>query len=544
MSAIVGAFSVEDVQLAMAYLDEDEQAELHAHLSKLHRHWYSLPGAQSEGRYSKADVTGYGGAAGGGKTDLACGLALEDHENTTIFRNEISQLESVKERLEKIYGSRQGFNGQTNVWRLNWAGKRRRIRFGGFPNPGDEKRYQGNPNDLVVFDEAAEMREAAVRFVIGWNRSANRRQRTRVLLTFNPPTTPEGRWIIAYFAPWLDKHFVRPAKPGELRWVSTDPDGKDYWLDGPGRFVWLDGKPCYDFDPADYKPEEVVQPMSRTFIPARLKDNPYLAGGEYLARVQAFPEPLRSQMLNGDFEAGMKDDAWQVIPTDWVRQSMRRWKARGSLSADFRKGPMDSVGVDVAHGGRDKFVISRRHKNWFDELVRYPGKQITSGQKGAGAVVTHRSHNAPVHVDIIGWGAGTHTALVMNGVQAIGVNAANATPERSLGGQAFVNMRAQLVWRMREALDPEGDDPVDLPDDPQLEKDLTAYRWTMTRSGIQIQSKEDMKKRLGYSPDDGDAVCLANMATAKAETMLDALADVIESSRADPNDPFAIWEAS
>ena len=43
------------------------------------------------------------------------------------------------------------------------------------------------------------------------------------------------------------------------------------------------------------------QPQSRTFIPSRISDNPHLMGTGHMATLQAMPEPLRSQMLNGDF---------------------------------------------------------------------------------------------------------------------------------------------------------------------------------------------------------------------------------------------------
>jgi hypothetical protein len=35
------------------------------------------------------------------------------------------------------------------------------------------------------------------------------------------------------FAPWLDDRYPYPAKPGELRWVVSDENGKDRWVDGP-----------------------------------------------------------------------------------------------------------------------------------------------------------------------------------------------------------------------------------------------------------------------------------------------------------------------
>lgn len=509
---------------AMQGLTAEEKVELLFLLSRSGEKWYSLPGAQSAARYSEADITGYGGAAGGGKTDLIAGLSVVDHDNTTIFRAEVSQLEPVKERLEELLGSRKGFNGQTNIWRI---GKGRRIRFGGFANVGDEKRYQGAPNDLLAFDEAAEMRENQVRFVIGWNRSAKVR-RTRILMTFNPPTSPEGRWIIKFFGPWIDKrHPLYPALPGQLVWASTGPDGEDYWLQDGRQFVWVNGRPCYDFDPKDYKREDIIQPLSRTFIPAKLKDNPFLSRGpEYLARLQAFPEPLRSQMLNGDFEAGMEDDEWQVIPTAWIRASMERWRQAVALGPAFRRGPMDTIGADAARGGRDKFVMSPRHGRWFDDLIVYPGSAVPLGSIAAGLVVKHRRDRAVVLVDVVGWGADLHGALVDNRVQTVALNGANASVELSEQGQRFFNKRAELVWRLREALNPDGKDPIMLPDDTDLELDLASYRWRLTRSGIQIESKEDMKKRLGRSPDRGDAVCYALPDVMKEAVAIDLIEEM------------------
>jgi hypothetical protein len=48
-----------------------------------------------------------------------------------------------------------------------------------------------------------------------------------------------------------------------------------------------------------------------------------------------------------------------------------------------------------------------------------------------------------------------------------------------------------------------------LPMDRELLGDLTAPKWTNTTSGVKIESKEDIKKRLGRSTDCGDAVAMA-----------------------------------
>jgi ethanolamine utilization protein EutQ (cupin superfamily) len=56
-----------------------------------------------------------------------------------------------------------------------------------------------------------------------------------------------------------------------------------------------------------------------------------------------------------------------------------------------------------------------------------------------------------------------------------------------------------------------------LPPDPALKADLAAYKWKMTKSGIQVRSKDEMKEELGRSPDDGDAVIMANIVVMKVE---------------------------
>lgn len=66
-----------------------------------------------------------------------------------------------------------------------------------------------------------------------------------------------------------------------------------------------------------------------------------------------------------------------------------------------------------------------------------------------------------------------------------------------------------MWWKLREALDPEGgqDEKLMLPDDPRLLAELTTPRWKLTGTDILIESKDDIKKRVGGSPDRADVVC-------------------------------------
>ncbi len=68
---------------------------------------------------SEADVLLYGGAAGGGKSDLLCGLAVTAHKQSLILRREGKQLAAVIDRLGQVLGSRDGFNSQRGRWTLD-----------------------------------------------------------------------------------------------------------------------------------------------------------------------------------------------------------------------------------------------------------------------------------------------------------------------------------------------------------------------------------------------------------------------------------------
>ncbi|AIT81233.1 hypothetical protein [Novosphingobium pentaromativorans] len=475
-----------------------------------HHIWRAQVGRQSEAADSLAFVTGYGGAAGGGKSDLISGLALTEHKRSAIFRREKTQTEGIIQRLTEILGSTSGYNSQKSAWRVG----ERLIEFAGLDNPTDHQKWQGRPHDLKAYDEVTEQRETQVRFTMGWTRSNDPIQRCRVLMTFNPPTTTEGRWVIDYFGPWLDPNHPNPAKPGELRWFTTIR-GKDVECEDDRPFVLFRGEPLYDFDPSEFSPEKVITARSRTFIPSRVTDNYFYVRSGYIQTLQSLPEPLRSQMLEGDFNAGVQDDPWQVIPTTWIDAAMARWAPKEAPS------PMDSMGVDPAAGGKDNMTIYPRHGTWFAKPVRIPGIEIPQERAGpiaAAKVIENRKDRAVVHADVIGWGLSCCNFLTANGVQVVPVNFANGSKGTTADGTLkFVNLRAEVIWGMREELDPQNPNPIALPPDPRLRRDLASYRWELRPAGIFIEPKEQQKKRLGHSPDDGDACCLANLSTVKAE---------------------------
>lgn len=516
----------------LAYLTPQERAELDQLIASDPVPWRPLEGPQTQAYESEADIVGYGGAAGGGKTDLACGKALTQHRKAMILRRVGTELTGVIDRLAELVGSRDGYNGRDNIWRLPGV----QIEFGAVPNAGDERKYQGRPHDLLVFDEATNFLVTQIRFLLGWLRTTTAGQRCQALLTFNPPTSAEGRWVIEFFAPWLDRKFPSPAKPGELRWAAslpadaTHPNGRDLWVDDGRPFVLVDGAPCYDFDPAQHAADDIIRPMSRTFIPSRVTDNPYLMGTGYMATLQGLPEPLRSQMLKGDFNAGITDDPWQVIPTAWVEAAQARWQRPAKLA------PMDSIGVDVARGGADNTILARRHGMWFDVPMVHPGSTTPDGPTVAGLTIAARRDNAVIHLDIIGVGSSPYDFLVQAKQQVMGVNVAEAATATDRSGRLrFFNLRSQLWWQMREALDPTNNTGIALPPDPRLLADLCAPTWKLSGSTIRVASREEIIDEIGRSPDFGSAYILALMDTPRISDVDRA---TVRSARMN-HDPYA-----
>ncbi len=451
--------------------------------------WEPQPGPQSAAYHSEADIVFYGGAAGGGKTELLLGVSITEQEHSIIFRREAVQLIGIEERMTQILGTRTGYNSQTGVWRLPEG---RVLELGSVKEPGDWVKYQGRPHDAKLFDEICHFTEMQFRTLIGWLRTDNPNIRQRVIAAGNPPTTAEGEWVKRFWAAWLDPNHPNPAKPGELRWYVTNEKGEDEEVP--------DGTPVLVGN-------DMMQPKSRTFIPSSVDDNIFLLSTGYKATLQSLPEPLRSQMLRGDFNAGAADPAWQAIPTEWVKAAMARWKPRDA------KGDMTALGLDPARGGVDKTSAARRHGTWFDEIISVPGALTKDGPTAAGFVVPLVRNGACICVDSIGIGSSALDFIKGMNLNVLAVNGSETSHARAKAGDMrFRNRRAEMYWLLREALDPTNPDPIALPNDQELLGDLTAVRYKVVTLGqstaLQMRSKDEVREALGRSPDKGDAVAM------------------------------------
>lgn len=434
----------------------------------------------------------YGGAAGGGKTFLLIGLAAELAHSAVVFRRVYPNLKEIIRQMRDVIGE----HGKENKSDRSWDLDGRTIEFGAVQYEDDKKQWQGRPHDHKLFDEITEFTESQYEFICGWNRTTIPGQRVRVVVTGNPPIDEAGSWVMRRWSAWVDQDHPHPAKNGELRWYATIAGTEIE---------------CEDGEPFEHE-GETIYPRSRTFIPALLEDNPFLSRDHrYRSVLQSLPEPLRSMMLNGDFQSASVPDPWQVIPSEWVRAAQRRWMERERPS-----GAIPAYGLDPSRGGQDKTALAARYDNWFDEPVSWPGVVAKDGptvaelvrQAIGGGLIQY------VNVDVTGIGSSVYDSLNPMYDDVCPFMSAEKSGYRDRSGKLKMrNKRAEMYWRMRDALDPDYGDDIALPPGNELLADLCSARYSVTTAGVLIEPKDKIKERIGRSPDIGEAVMMANMIT-------------------------------
>ena len=157
------------------------------------------------------------------------------------------------------------------------------------------------------------------------------------------------------------------------------------------------------------------------------------------------------------------------------------------------------LGVDVARFGADQSVIIVRQGRKIKSIYKY--RELSTVQLAARVAEKMRSYNPTVtFVDGIGVGAGVVDQLVSLGYPVQDVNVGQAASEPDI----YYNKRAECWGRMRDWLE-----FADIPDDSELADDLVGpeYKYTV-KEQIQLEKKEDMKKRGLSSPDAADAIAI------------------------------------
>ena len=341
----------------------------------------------------------------------------------------------------------------------------------------DPNRFQGfhSPHLLVIVDEASGVNDEIFEAIDGVLTSGHCR-----LVEIGNPTDIGGEFYRAFRAPgWSTGH--------TSAWVTPNFTALGITREDISNGTWKDKVP--------------LNPDGSFKWPA-----PYLITPEWVADkyLRWGPNhPAWFARVEGEFP---EQGEYNVIPLGWIEQAQDRWP---DVVPDGKEQIV--LGVDVARGGMDLSVIAARQG---PKILSVETFSNMDGPLLAGEIAVRYRHlkASRANVDIIGLGAAVEDALkdpVYHDITVVPVNVATSSDVLdSDGNRKYQNLRAELWWTLREALDPKTKDPLALPPGDSLLGDLAAPKYDFRKGWIQVEAKEDTKKRLGRSTDEGDAVML------------------------------------
>jgi phage terminase large subunit len=162
------------------------------------------------------------------------------------------------------------------------------------------------------------------------------------------------------------------------------------------------------------------------------------------------------------------------------------------------------IGVDVARFGDDKSVICWRRGRMCSKIQSY-SQLSTVELANLLTKEIKESHPSRVFIDVGGVGAGVYDILVDRGYREV-------VRDVNFGGKAlyddrYYNKRAEMWGEANDWL--KQDLPVELPNDEELFDDLCSVNKKYDSKGrLQLESKDEVKKNIGRSPDKADAFVL------------------------------------
>jgi hypothetical protein len=159
---------------------------------------------------------------------------------------------------------------------------------------------------------------------------------------------------------------------------------------------------------------------------------------------------------------------------------------------------------DVARLGKDKSVV---YMNRGGKIRKVLELHKTTTMETAGKfkkIIESRAISVPMWIDTNGLGAGVYDRMKE---QELPVHPFNGS-EKSSDPNKYKNKRAEAYWTMKELME---DGLIDLDElDDDLQAQLGVIKWKNDSTGrIQIESKEDIIKRLKVSPDYADAAVMS-----------------------------------
>lgn len=321
--------------------------------------WIPTP-AQQKFLASPAFEKLYGGAAGGGKTDalIMSPLRYIHIPQFKALRLRRTQKENDDENSRRAAQWYIGFGAKQSGYTFTFPSGAS-VTFAGIQHDKDVYKFAGSEYQDIGFDELTTFTEWQYRFLFSRARSSH-----GIPVSISSTSNPGGpghEWVLKRFGPWLDRsrEFVgHRASSGELLWCRESDNGPI-------------------FSPFN---DEPTLSLSRTFVAAKLSDNPHLNENdpEYRLRLMQLDPVTRAQLLEGDWNAYsgrgafFKRNWFEIIPTapSVVKKRVRHWDLAATVEGFDNKGkPTDpdwTVGVKASVDESNIFYI--------EHVYRFRGK--------------------------------------------------------------------------------------------------------------------------------------------------------------------------
>jgi hypothetical protein len=257
-------------------------------------------------------------------------------------------------------------------------------------------------------------------------------------------------------------------------------------------------------------------------------DVPHRVGADFVDDIrQTYGEgsPAWQIRVLGQFPTQSEDS---LIPYSWVEGAILPGLPLDNFSTkDFGAGII--VGLDVGASGHDPSAVVVRQgryvhtpylAEWYGLTNTALAGKVTNLLKQLEPLSpldpnTNERLPVKVAVDVIGVGSGVAPLLKQNGVQVIPVCVSESSPPPRKGQPKCYRLRDRLYWEARDAFGPDNDQKhiILKPQDKaqkqlvgKLVEELTTANFEFLSSGaVKIEAKDQMKKRLGRSPNLCDA---------------------------------------
>jgi phage terminase large subunit len=256
----------------------------------------------------------------------------------------------------------------------------------------------------------------------------------------------------------------------------------------------------------------------------RIRISPHGAGEGKVLRVGA-GSPALGVARAGKFPLQSEDALFSLT---WLEQAKLRTEGDGELCA----------GVDVAGPGEAETVLCVRRGPQIVLLRAWAGSDPRGNVLAA--LLPYRSQLKTVNVDTVGIGNYFAQHLKDHRLPVTNINVGRAARET----EKYSNLKAELYWKLR--LRAESGDLAGLTDDRTVAQ-LAGIRYRHNSRGqIEIESKEDARKRGVKSPDRAEAVmfAFAEVSTSFSGVLELYRKEADEAMARKKEHPGHIWEKS